>query len=130
VEGEMRKLTSGHRQRGVTAIGWIFLLLPIFVLGYVAMRAIKPYSNFVSVVRALDNFAKDNDGNGTLTKPQLVDLLSRKWDTEFIYNPRIEDLSITKADGGWRIAAEYEEVVPVFYNISLLFTFDKTVQFQ
>ncbi len=126
----MRQQLKGHRQRGVTAIGWVFLLTPIFIFGYIAMRCIGPYSNYMSLTRALDNFAKDNNGNGSLTKDQLKDYLSRKWVSEYIDNPRIEDLNIAKADGGWRIEANYEQVVPLFYNVSLLFDFEKTVEFK
>lgn len=121
---------SAHRQRGVTAIGWVFLLVPIFVLGYVAMRCITPFNNYMAVIRALDNFAKDNSGNGALTKDQLKDYLSRKWTTEYIDKPNIEDLAITRKEGGWQIDANYEQVVPLFYNVSLLFEFEKSVEFK
>jgi hypothetical protein len=126
----MQTRLSSHRQRGVTAIGWVFLLTPIFILGYVAMRCITPFNNYMAVTRALDNFAKENDGNGTMTKDQLKDYLSRRWVTEYIDDPNIENLAITKKDGGWRIEANYEQVVPLFYNVSLLFEFDKTVEFK
>jgi hypothetical protein len=121
---------SAHRQRGVTAIGWVFLLLPIFLLGYVAMRCISPVSNYMAVNRALDNFAKDNAGNGGLTKDQLKDYLSRKWVVEYIDRPDVSDLTITRKDGGWQIDANYEQVVPLFYNVSLLFEFEKSVEFK
>lgn len=123
------KLTA-HRQRGVTAIGWVFLLLPIFILGYVAMRCISPFSNYMALNRALDNFAKDNAGNGALTKDQLKDYLSRKWVSEYIDKPDVEDLAITRKEGGWQIDANYEQVVPLFYNVSLLFEFEKSVEFK
>jgi hypothetical protein len=123
------KLTA-HRQRGVTAIGWVFLLLPIFILGYVAMRCISPFSNYMALNRALDNFAKDNAGNGALTKDQLKDYLSRKWVSEYIEKPDVEDLAITRKEGGWQIDANYEQVVPLFYNVSLLFEFEKSVEFK
>ncbi len=126
----MHSELSAYRQRGVTAIGWVFLLVPIFVLGYVGMRCITPFSNYMAVNRALDNFAKDNAGNGALTKDQLKDYLSRKWVVEYIDRPDIEELAITRKDGGWQIAANYEQVVPLFYNVSLLFEFEKSVEFK
>lgn len=126
----MHSQLTAHRQRGVTAIGWVFLLLPIFILGYVAMRCISPFSNYMAVNRALDNFAKDNAGNGALTKDQLKDYLSRKWVSEYIDKPDVEDLSITRKEGGWQIDANYEQVVPLFYNVSLLFEFEKSVEFK
>ena len=126
----MHSQLTAHRQRGVTAIGWVFLLVPIFILGYVAMRCISPFNNYMAVIRAMDNFAKDNAGNGSLTKDQLKDLLSRKWVVEYIERPDIEDLAISRKEGGWQIEANYEQVVPLFYNVSLLFEFEKSVEFK
>jgi hypothetical protein len=126
----MHSQLTAHRQRGVTAIGWVFLLLPVVLVGYVAMRCISPFNNYMAVTRALDNFAKDNAGNGALTKDQLKDYLSRKWVSEYIDKPDIEDLAITRKEGGWQIDASYEQVVPLFYNVSLLFEFEKTVEFK
>jgi Domain of unknown function (DUF4845) len=122
---------TAQRQRGVTAIGWILLLAPVFVLGYMAMRAIPPYNNYLAVVRALDNFAKDHQGSGAaMTKDQIKDYLSRKWTTEYIDQPRIEDLAMKREGGGWSIEADYEQVIPLFYNVSLLFQFQKKVEFN
>jgi Domain of unknown function (DUF4845) len=126
----MQTRLTAHRQRGVTAIGWVLLLTPIFILGYIAMRCITPYSNFMAVTRALNNFAKENEGNGAMERNVVKDYLSRKWETEYIYEPHLDDVQITKYNGGWRIEASYEQVVPVFYNISLLFNFEKTVEFK
>jgi hypothetical protein len=49
---------------------------------------------------------------------------------EYIERPDIEDLAITRKEGGWQIDANYEQVVPLFYNMSLLFEFEKSVEFK
>jgi hypothetical protein len=126
----MRVSQSSKRQRGVTAIGWIFLLAPVAVVGYAAIRLVTPYSNYFSLVRALEGFAKDNVGNTELTKVAVGDLLSRRFVTEYIEKPSIDQIDIVKNGSGWTVSAEYEEVVPLFFNVSLLLDFRKSVDVQ
>ena len=116
-----------RHQTGVTFIGWLFLLAPLAVLGYAAMRVVPAYNNYAGVSRALDGLAKEQADGSDLTLPELKDYLSRRFVTESIDQPSIEELAFTREQGGWRIEADYEIVTPLFFNISLLLNFNKTV---
>ena len=53
-----------NRQRGVTAVGWLFLLTPIAIVGYAGIRLAPLYLNYMKVTRALDQVASDLKAGG------------------------------------------------------------------
>jgi hypothetical protein len=114
-------------QTGVTFIGWLCLLAPVAVLGYAVIRVVPAYNNYAGVSRALEGLAKEQADGGDLSLPELKDYLSRRFVTESIDRPGMEELAFTREQGGWRIEADYEIVEPLFFNISLLLSFNKVV---
>ena len=46
-----------RKQRGVTMIGWIFLLVPMAVVLYAGIRVVPEYLNYYKVVTALKETA-------------------------------------------------------------------------
>ncbi|MCS6947328.1 MAG: DUF4845 domain-containing protein [Steroidobacteraceae bacterium] len=126
----MQRETRIGKQRGVTAIGWVFWLAPVFLVVYMAVRLVPVYNNYLGLVRALDGFVKDQAGNTSLTKAQIGDLLSRRFVTEYVEKPSVSEIDIRREGGGWELTAEYEEVVPLFFNISLLVEFNKSVKLE
>ena len=46
-----------RRQRGVTMIGWIFLLIPVAMVLYAGIRVGPEYMNYYKVVTALKETA-------------------------------------------------------------------------
>ncbi|MEY4761049.1 MAG: hypothetical protein RLZZ200_905, partial [Pseudomonadota bacterium] len=49
-----------RHQNGITLIGWLVLLLPMALIGYVAIRLIPAYLNQMSVSRSLNQTAKEH----------------------------------------------------------------------
>ena len=116
-----------HRQRGITFIGWVVLLLPVAIVGYIAIRAVPLYLNYSKVAQAFEQtrteFASTDSLNGNMLKVAL----EKRFDTGYIDSPSIKDVAIRKSGEGWEMSVEYEDVVPLFYNLSLLLSFEKTV---
>jgi hypothetical protein len=115
-----------NRQRGVTAIGWLFLLTPIALLGYVGIRVAPLYLNYMKVTRALDQVANDyKDGGGDPTTIRTV--VDRHFEIDMVDFPTTKDLKITRDGSGWLVEMAYDDEVPLFANMSLHVTFDKVV---
>jgi Tfp pilus assembly protein PilE len=47
------------KQRGVTLIGWLFLLIPIAILGYAALRLAPVYLNYMKVSRSMNQLVSE-----------------------------------------------------------------------
>jgi predicted ATP-grasp superfamily ATP-dependent carboligase len=62
-----------------------------------------------------------------VSQTSLRNALGKRFNIEYIDYPDYKDLSIRKTGEGWEIAAEYDEVVPLVYNVSLLVDFEQSV---
>jgi hypothetical protein len=116
-----------RRQRGVTFIGWLCLLIPVAILGYVAIRLIPIYLNYMRVSQSITETVTElKTEEVSSLNPQIIrSSLSKHWDIEGITFPELKDLTIIRDGTGWTIEAKFEDVAPLFANISLVLDFDK-----
>jgi len=116
-----------RRQRGVTFIGWLFLLIPVGIIVYMAIRLVPIYLNYQRVAHSLTQTAVDlkTEDMATLTPLLIRGALSRHFDVESITFPDVKDVTVTRDSTGWTIEAKFEDSAPLIYNISLVVDFDK-----
>lgn len=115
-----------NRQRGVTTIGWIFLLIPVAIVLYAAIRVGPVYLDYYKVVQALKETAVKLQSDETLTAKNIRSALEKRFDTGYI-DLDLDEVEITKGETGWEMTAEYTEEAPLFGNMSLSMEFNKTV---
>ena len=116
-----------RKQRGVTMIGWIFLLTPVAVVLYAGIRVGPEYLNYYKVMMAMKETATQLKTNEALSPSQIISALSRRFDTGYIDSPTAREIVITKADAGWTMTADYEKTVPMFGNLYITLVFNKSV---
>ena len=116
-----------RRQRGVTFIGWIILLIPVAIAGYVVIRLVPIYLNYMRVAHSVEQTASEMKTNdvSTLTPALIRATLAKHFDIDSITFPDVRDLSVTRDGEGWTIEAKFEDSAPLFGNISLIVDFDK-----
>jgi len=115
------------QQRGVTMIGWIFLLIPVAIVAYGALRAFPKYMDYYKLVSAMKETASQLKDDETLTPTSIRQALERRFDTGYIEVDPAE-IEVSKSEGGdWQMTADYEETAPMFANLSLAFNFKETV---
>ncbi len=117
-----------QRQRGITLIGWIFLLIPMAIVVYAGIRVTPFYLNHLKVVKALDQTAKEYAGETQLNTALVRNSLAKRFDIDLIVHPKDTDVAVRKSGAGWELEADYEQVVPLFYNVQLLVVFNKRVE--
>jgi hypothetical protein len=122
--GELQAMRA--RQRGVTAIGWIILMIPFAIVGYAGIRLAPVYLNYMKVVRALDEVAGDPDGSG-MDAQTIRMKIDRHFEIDMVDYPTSKDIKITRDGTTWSVEAAYEDDAPLFSNISLHVVFDKQV---
>ena len=116
-----------RKQRGVTMIGWVFLLIPMALVLYAGIRLAPEYLNHYKVVQALKETAKQLESDETLTPKTIRSAIEKRFDTGYVDNPKASELEIVKAEGGWDVTSDYETTVPMFGNLFLLMDFVTTV---
>jgi hypothetical protein len=117
-------------QRGVTALGWLILLLPIAICVYAGIRVAPVYMNYMNVVHSLNMVSGEIDNGAGTTAATIRAAIGKHFDVEYISYPDIRDLKITRENGNWKVEANYDDQAPLFANVSILVTFDKTVKLK
>lgn len=116
-----------RRQRGVTMIGWIFLLIPMALVLYAGIRVVPEYLNYYKVVTAMKETASQLKSDETLSPQTIRSSLGKRFDTGYVDEPTVSDIGVKRGEAGWEMTAEYEKIVPLFGNLHLLMAFNKTV---
>jgi len=116
-----------RKQRGVTFVGWVFLLTPMAIVLYAGIRTGPEYMNYYKVVQAMKATATDLKSDEALSPAAITKSLDRRFNISYIDSPSAREIIVTKADAGWTMTAEYEKTVPMFGNLFLTMSFNKSV---
>ena len=117
-----------RKQRGITFLGWVFLLIPIAIVAYAGIRLAPVYLNYYRVARSISQVAEEAKGDDTTNAVSLRTALGKRLDIESIEFPDLKDFAIKRDGQQWVIEINYEEPIPFMYNLSLLATFQKTAR--
>jgi Domain of unknown function (DUF4845) len=113
-------------QRGVTVVGWLFLLTPLAIVLYSGMRLTPVYLNYMKVAKAMDQAG--GEIKGPVDPTAIRNAIDKHLMIEVIDYPTGKDMKITRDGTGWLVESQYEDEAPLFGNISLHVSFDKTVK--
>jgi hypothetical protein len=116
-----------NRQKGVTAIGWLFLLTPLAIVVYAGIRLAPVYLNYMKVVKAMEGSVTELKASGAspLTIRTTID---KHFEIDMVEYPTTKDMKITKDGSAWVVESQYDDDAPLFANLSLHVTFDKKVR--
>ena len=118
-----------HSQRGITLIGWLVLLVPIAIVVYAGIRLTPIYLNYMRVAKALSQTVGDAKAGDTVNVVALRTGLDKRFYIEGIEHPTTKDIDIHREGEHWVAIIDYEDVAPMFGNVSLLVQFHKQVPF-
>jgi hypothetical protein len=113
------------RQRGVTTLGWIVLLLPWVIVGYAVVRLLPVYLNYQKVAKTLETTATEAKGGSDAT--EIRNTIDKHFDIDMVEFPTSKDVTITRDGTTWVMECAYEDQAPLFGNISMHVNFDKKV---
>jgi hypothetical protein len=117
-------------QLGVTLIGWVLLLIPVGVIVYAGILLTPKYLNYFNVVKAMNQEAAEAKESPAVDPKTVRGGLARRFDVEYIDKPTPNDIDVHRDGDHWVMVAEYEELVPLIGNVSILVQFRKQVNLQ
>jgi hypothetical protein len=115
------------KQRGVTLIGWILLLTPWAICAYAGIRLAPIYLNYMKVARTLEQAKTEYKGAPPSDASLLRQALEKRLFIESVEFPDVKDLKITRSGKAWVVQAAYDDQAPLFSNVFILVSFDKSV---
>jgi Domain of unknown function (DUF4845) len=115
-----------RRQRGATALGMLIIVAIIGFALYGGIRLTPMYLEYMAIVRAMEQTAKENT-DGTTSPQELRTALDRRWTIEDIKSIQPKEIEIKRTAAGYTMRAYYDAEVPFVANVFLVARFDKTV---
>ncbi len=115
------------RQRGITFIGWLILLVPLAIVFYAGVRLTPIYLNYMKVAHALEELKTEYKGDSTNATSLNVSLM-KQFEIQSVDYPTVKDISVKRDGKTWVVEASYDDQAPLFSNISLQVAFDKVVE--
>jgi hypothetical protein len=119
----LKETVMRSRQAGITFIGWVFLLVPVAIVGYAGIRLTPVYLNAMKVTKALKQTASENKGDSQLNPASVRNSIEKRFDIEGVNYPKVSDVEVKRAGDIWTISVDYEDEVPLFAGISLVVHF-------
>ncbi len=114
-----------RKQAGMTLIGWVIALAIIAFFATVAMRLLPMYQEYFGVVTVMEGMEKEISTN-KLTKQQVMTLLSKRFNTGYIFSVKKEDIELLRDKNNVhvdKIIIDYEVREPFIAHISLVGNF-------
>lgn len=111
------------QQRGMTMWSAAFVIGVVVFFLFLAFKLLPPYLEDLKVKDALNGLAAE-PGAATMSKPELVSLLAKRFDIGYVSNVDAKQLTVDVQGKSKFLHISYEVVVPMAYNLSALFEFD------
>jgi hypothetical protein len=113
-------------QRGVTFIGWLFLLTPVAIVGYAGIRLVPMYLNYSRVAQSMEQTAQESRADDSAQNIRFG--LEKRLDINGVMFPDSKDFAIRRDGASWILEIEYEDVAPMIAQVSLTAKFTKKVR--
>jgi Domain of unknown function (DUF4845) len=113
------------RQKGITFIGWLILMVPIAIVAYAGIRLAPLYLNYQKVATSINDIAKKHTSGEQFNPPAVRKELANSFDINSVTYPTIDAVEIVRDGDKWTIQTSYEDEVNLFAGISLVVKFAK-----
>jgi Domain of unknown function (DUF4845) len=117
-----------HRQRGITFIGILVLIVVVGAWVYAGIRLTPKYLEYMRVAATLEKVRDEYDSNPGSTEFMLRKAVERHFNIESVTAITEHDIEIKRDGAVFRMRAAYEDTVPLVANVSFLVQFDKSVE--
>jgi hypothetical protein len=114
-----------HRQSGLTFIGFILVLIVLFVFGYFAMRVYPMYQEYWAISKVMEDLKKEANV-AQLDPSKLNTMLDLRLATNYVTSVQMRDFKFTRR-GGYLMSVKYERRERLVYNLFVVGVFEKTV---
>ena len=118
-------MRSMHRQKGVTAIGWLIILGLIGFFTLLTLKMAPAYMEYYKVVSSLESLEEES---GLSSPADIRRLLNRRFNISYVESINERDVQIRSAGPLFKVTAKYESRVHLFGNVYVVMAFNKQVQ--
>ena len=124
-----RQLANGGRvekQRGITVIGMLLLIIVIAFVALIAMKVVPMYIQLFTVKSTIESIRKEPQ----LTQMSTTDIhnaIQKRFDIGYVDNITARDLKIRNDGGGRVLDLVYQDERDLFYGLSVVLKVKETI---
>jgi len=119
-------MNTPSRQRGLSTISWVLIILVAVFFGTCAVKLLPVYMQSWTVDGAISKLVDSGELRGK-TPGGIRQKLTKILDVNRVEAVTVRDIKITRDKGYTTIDATYEQRIPLMYNIDVVLKFDKLV---
>jgi hypothetical protein len=116
-----------RKQRGLTLIGFLIVLVMVVFFAYSAMRVVPMYLEYHALVNAMEKLENDPRAKGMSPRKIKQSITMSLWASYASANIKENNIRISKKDGGILVRVSYEVRKEFLGNIDLIGSFDRSV---
>lgn len=117
-----------HRQRGITLISMIIVLVVLGFFAFIGMKLFPIYSEYYAVVRVMKS-VQTTPGVAQMQPDQIWRMLDDKFYVGYVTSVKRQHISLTRK-GGYILRIAYEVRSPLLFNLDIVAKFDKSVDLR
>jgi hypothetical protein len=117
---------SVPREAGMTAVGFIILVIFVGLFAFAAIRLAPVYLNYMKVAGVLNGVFEEFDSQNP-TNAAIRTSISRRFGVESVDVISYRDIKVTADSGGFLVEAEYDHTTPFIGNVYFTVKFQKDV---
>ena len=121
----MKSIALKAKQRGITLIGFVMVLIVVGIFAYMGMVLGPAYSEYYGVVKALKFVASEASPNQTDFEPLRAGL-DRQFNIGYVESVQGKDAKLIRDKTGNLLTMKYEVRKGFVYNIDFVVKFEHT----
>ena len=120
-------MRSMKKQRGMTAVGWLLVLVLIVVFTIVGLKLIPMYMDSYKVTASLESLVDDPKAKGR-PAVEIRKLLMKRLDINMVSDVSAQDVSISRTRSGIIVEVDYEARRSLFGNLFMVVVYNESVE--
>lgn len=112
-----------RKQRGLTLIGFVLLLVLALFFAYIGMKLVPIYIQYYSVVKAMQGVAEE-PGAADMSPNRIRNAFFQRLSVDYVSGVERDNVRVTRA-GGVTLHVAYEVREPLIGNIDVVVSFDR-----
>ena len=121
------QLTGRLRQRGITILAAILLLIVIGFVAVLVMRVLPIYIDYFSARSTLEGL-RSEPGIQERSQIDITKSIDRRFNISYIEHLQAKDIKIIKKGGVLSLLLKYEDRRPLMGNMDVIAKFNDTIQ--
>jgi len=112
--------TTQRLQRGLTMIGFLFVITVLLVVALLAFRMVPSYIEHYTIQKALEGALADSNDLSVATIRRAMD---RRLDADYADAVQGKDVEVSKTGNAVTASVSWQRTLPLVSNVSILLDF-------